>query len=282
MGGAVFFSLRGGDPFLRWAGGKRKLADQILAKLKLPSPNSWTSDFMQRPTFHLSDANVDLVAAYVAVRDSVDDLVVLLRQLPQDTATFQDIRSMTLMTPLMRGVRAIWLNLHCHSGLWRVNSRGQFNVPPQPDRFVSVKMDRVAVALRAASEQLQGVEVEHEDFTSVLAECGEGDFIYCDPPYMPDDSSQFVGYVAGGFGKDEDGRDRHLQLAVCARDAALRGARLVISNSGAAAPLYRKVFDGVVDYDVEVLSVQRAIGVGKGDQVKRRQEEILVAVSNHV
>jgi DNA adenine methylase len=186
-----------------------------------------------------------------------------------------------MATETGRGARAIYLNLYGHSGLWRVNSRGQFNVPPQPDRFASVDLDDVAASFRRVSKLLRGddgrpeVALDVADFSTMLSSCGEGDVVYVDPPYLPDATSQFVGYAKGG---KKEALALHQTLALDVLVAAQRGARVVVSNSPAARGVFEATLDGNVGFVVETVSSRRSIGVGKGEAVRRRQDEIIVTV----
>lgn len=280
-GGAVLLGLRGvavdgepAEPFLRWAGGKRKLFGEIVKRL---DPDC---SVMERPSFDAyvaADVNPNLVAAWRAVRDDVEEVVRWLKLQPQDTATFAVVRAEEMATETGRGTRAIWLNLHAHGGLWRVNSKGLFNVPPQLDRFVSVDLDAVATKLRRISALIQHVNFSVADFSTTLGDCGDGDVVYCDPPYLPDETSQFVGYAKG---TKKEALALHRNLASLAGAAAQRGARVVVSNSPAAREIFETELRARrgIGFTVDTVTAQRSIGVGKSAATKRRVDEILVVV----
>lgn len=291
-GAAVFFGLKGAAPFLRWVGGKRKLFAAIseslwphAARCESEATYPYTScQCHDIVSYLIADANPDLVAAYMAVRDDVEGVAVHLKHWPRTIEKHKQIRNWVFPEHVrdhgelvLRATRMIYLNLYSHGGLFRTNAKGLFNVPPQPDRFTSVDLDAVAERLREASKALQGVDIRCADFSTTLAQCGCQDVVYCDPDYLPDATSKFVGYTTRG--KYADSLAKHQALALDVLAAVQRGARVVISNSPAAASIYRAVFDGQVAYTIDTVSASRSIGIGKGAAVKRRQDEILVTVS---
>src|SRR5690606_15336897 len=116
------------------------------------------------------------------------------------------------------------LNKTCFNGLYRVNRRGQFNVPHGKYRSPRI-LDEPA--LRGASAALRDVELTSMDFEAALAAPQEGDFVYLDPPFEPlSKTSSFTGYTQGSFGRDEQQR---LKWAV--DDLTARGVRVMLSNS---------------------------------------------------
>lgn len=284
-GGAVFFGLKGMTPFLRWVGGKRKLLSEVTKRLHLAGcPQRWdvatyepACQCVSFDAFLIADVNPDLIAAYTAVRDDVEMVAHLIKSCPQNQSAYLKVRESQHTTLRQMAARAIWLNLHCHGGVWRTNARGLFNVPSQRDRFASVNLDTVAVQLREASKALQGVSIVYQDFSATLSQCGAGDVVYADPDYLPDDTSKFRAYTTSS----ESPMAKHECLAFAVCSAVQRGARVVISNSPAAAEIYRSLFvaDNGVQCVIDTVSTQRNIGVGKGEAVKRRQDEILVTVS---
>lgn len=264
-GGAVFFRLKGTKSPLRWAGGKRRIADLILNRLFGDAAPVIDS-------YWLADTNPDLMAIYQAIQRDATGFGQFLEALVQTEEAFAQLRALEPQEPLLRAVRAAYLNLHCHSGLWRVNKAGRFNVPPQRERFKSVDLGVVARAAIELQVTLQGVQLDCKPFWEVLPYCGLGDYVYLDPPYLPDGTSQFVAY-------DQDAMDlpAHLRLADLATDAVRRGAQIVTSNSPAATSLYLERSVGL-RCEMEELSVQRSIGVGKGESVDRKKAEVLITL----
>lgn len=241
-GGAVLLHLLGAEPFMRWAGGKRRLLPAILDKLQLPSS----------VTVQGADDNPNLINAYIGIRDDAEAVIADLKQWPRSRDDYNRIRDLVQRPAAW----AIWLNLMAFNGLWRCNQKGQYNVPPDPKRLATLDLDDVATKLRNVSAKLQGIRIDCAHFETTLAQCGAGTTAYCDPPYLPDITSKFAGYTA----RTESPLTTHRRLAAAVAAAAHRGARVVVSNSVAAGPLYSgELFAGL---RVEVCEVQDRTSVG--------------------
>ena len=119
----------------------------------------------------------------------------------------------------------IFLNKTCYNGLYRVNSKGGFNVPHGRHRNPTICDEG---NLRAASAALQGVEIRVADFAEAPSDAGSGDFVYFDPPYVPlSETAHFTAYTAKDFDMQEQGR-----LAATAASLACQRAQVALSNSG--------------------------------------------------
>ncbi|MCI0476533.1 MAG: Dam family site-specific DNA-(adenine-N6)-methyltransferase, partial [Anaerolineales bacterium] len=207
-------------PFLKWAGGKTQLLDQIAARLpdelragKLtryvePFVGSgalffYIADQFSMREFFLSDVNAELVLVYRVIRENVGALIDKLSKIEHkylklapdaqkkffyDTrARFNATRtSLDLENPqpewITRAAQIIFLNRTCYNGLFRVNARGGFNVP-----FGSYKNPRICDAenLRAVARLLQRATIEQGDFTACARVVDRATFVYFDPPYRP-------------------------------------------------------------------------------------------------
>src|SRR5262249_21194181 len=133
----------------------------------------------------LSDTNAELMACYRAVRDDVDSVIAALgrHRAAHSEEYYYAVRE-GWDEGGARGVAGragvfIYLNKTCYNGLWRVNSRGLFNVPA--GRYVNPGI-LDAERLRAAALALRGAQLETARFELVLAEARRGDFVYFDPP----------------------------------------------------------------------------------------------------
>lgn len=274
-GGAVLLDmLRAEDPcspvatpFLRWAGGKRRLSAEIRQRF---------DDYSLVDSYLVADVNADLVAAWQAVRDDVEQVAMYLRLYAKTKEMYYAERSESYPPDMVAscGARVIFLNLYGFNGLWRTNSDGRYNVPCDPARFAKVDMEAVIANLRAVSTLLRGVDIVCDDFTTTLSRCGEGDVIYVDSPYLPDSTSKFTSYSTSD--SDWSKPAAHEKVAMCVLDAAQRGARVVVSNSKAALPIYDAVFDGRYPFSVDVVKARRSVSCrGDGRGVV---DEILVTV----
>jgi DNA adenine methylase len=248
-------------PFLKWAGGKRQLLPQ-LRRFYPDRFDAYCEPFLgsgavffdlqaagvtgARPVW-LVDRNVDLIGCYAAIRDDVEDVIAHLRRLERahhrrGARHYYEIRDgrfnraraspagAGLPGPVShraeRAAQLIYLNRTCFNGLFRQNSRGEFNVPvghySNPRICDESNLRRVSAALRA-----DGVALEQADFDRALAVARRGTFVYLDPPYEPvSATAQFRSYTANGF----SARDQ-IVLQRVVITLAERGCHVVLSNS---------------------------------------------------
>lgn len=230
------------QPFLKWAGGKRWSARQIAALLSdtpgryfEPFLGSGAVFFALRPSSaHLSDVNPYLVDAFIAVRDSAENMIAGLRELDVSRTTYDRIRSDLGSDLLERGIRTIYLNRTAFNGLWRVNRSGVFNVP------FGCKPETTAcdpARIRRCADDLACATIRAADFRVVLQDAGAGDAVYLDPPYtVRHDANGFRRYNERIFSWADQ-----IALAELASQLAEEGCRVVISNAHhhEVAALYR-------------------------------------------
>ncbi len=258
-------------PFLKWAGGKARLADVLLARA--PSAfNTYHEPFvgggalffrlyregrLQRAV--LSDLNAELMDTYRAIRDHVDEVIAILATYPHDEAFYYAIRERDpwqLSLP-ERAARMIYLNKTGYNGLYRVNRQGRFNVPF--GRYRSPKyLDREN--LLAVSQALRGVKLLRASFETVLERAEPGDWVYFDPPYVPlSRTANFTAYQAGGFGPADHRRLRDVCL-----ELSRRGVYVMLSNSDTET--VRELY-GLSPFAIAEVRANRAInrnGAGRG------------------
>jgi DNA adenine methylase len=251
-------------PFIKWAGGKSRLLPEMarwfpprekIGKYFEPFMGGAAVFFyLQHPNSWLSDSNMALVELYQMVQQNVDDLIKALRIHRNEREYYYEVRAQSPadLSPAQRAARLIYLNKTCFNGLYRVNSRGEFNVP-----FGRYKNPTICdeVGLRAASRALQQTQITHQNFESVLVHAQPADFIYFDPPYQPlSKTSSFTSYTADKFGEAEQRR-----LAEVFAELAQRGCHVMLSNSD--TPLIRELYQ---DFNIHEIRVGRAIN-SKGD-----------------
>jgi DNA adenine methylase len=234
-------------PFLKWAGGKSQLLPALLERVPTGIDTYFEpfigggalffallADPERRPRRAvLNDLNLDLVTTYEAVRDAPEALIEALaplaaRYLDADAeareAAYYELRAERPVDRLAVAARLLFLNKTCFNGLYRVNRRGEFNVPHGRYRNPHI-LD--AEAIRAASAALQTVEVRHGDFEAACADARRGDFVYFDPPFHPlSPTSSFTSYTEHDFGRDEQ-----IRLKRCIDGLTTRGVRVLVSNS---------------------------------------------------
>lgn len=255
-------------PIVKWAGGKKQLLDRY-------------SSFVPQ-TFHgyhepfvgggalffylynknrigkafLNDTNSDLINLYSCIQQDVAGLIKELGMYEANKLNKQyyyevrnldrDREAYARLTSVQRAARTLYLNKTCFNGLFRVNRKGQFNVP-----FGNYKRPRVldAARLSAASRALRHAALTCLDFESALA-AAPGDFIYLDPPYHPASATaSFTSYTRNSFSYQEQQR-----LARTFREFDQKGCHLMLSNS-CAEPII-ELYKG---YHMEKLMARRAI-----------------------
>ena len=176
-------------PFLKWAGGKRWLAPRISNAVKYiggryiePFLGSGAIFFALRPANALlSDANEELINAYIAIRDDPQKVYSLLKthQRRHCVTYFYQIREYQPREKYHRAARFIYLNRTCWNGLYRVNLEGTFNVPIGTKSNVLMTSDDWP----AVSKLLSSVEITSHDFEAAIDTAAQGDLVFADPPY---------------------------------------------------------------------------------------------------
>lgn len=256
------------QPVVKWAGGKR----QLLGELAERCPEDfdtyfepffgggalylylWRTGAVRERAF-LNDANPELINLYRMVRDRGEELADAVRQ-PGFVNTREAYLACRTRFNVIRGTDAcveraalfLYLNHHGYNGLWRVNRKGEYNIPfgryVQPPRFGDEG------ALKALAEALEPAVLSEGDFADVLPEVSRGDFVYLDPPYFPvSETANFTSYTARSFGMAEQER-----LFAMFREADRRGAMVMLSNS--VAP---EILEMYAEFSVERVRVRRYI-----------------------
>ncbi len=221
----------------------------------------WNTGRLPSQSF-LFDHNEELINVYQMIRDSVDGLIrCLARHKDRHCKDYYykirglDRKDIQLLDE-ERAARTIYLNRTCYNGLYRVNRKGQFNVP-----FGSYKNPQILyeAVLRAANLALQGVTIDVIDFRELVNFAQAGDFFYFDPPYDPvSKTASFTSYTPDSF-KDEDQRD----LAAVFRQLTQKGCLCMLSNSYTSfiLELYR-------DFRIELVQAKRRVNsraTGRGN-----------------
>lgn len=248
-------------PFVKWAGGKSKLLSELTGYL----PQTFGSYYegfvgggalffeLQPEKAVLIDRNAELITTYTVIRDTVEELLEHLRRHVHDKDYYYSMRDadrsedFKRWSPIERASRFIFLNKTCFNGLYRVNSRGEFNVPFGDYSAPTIADDE---NLRRVSEVLKAADLLDSGFDSVADRAVAGDFVYFDPPYAPlSKTANFTSYSAGGFSIADQVRLRD----VC-RELANRGVSVMITNS-----LTELVMNLYRDFYFHIVSAPRAI-----------------------
>lgn len=263
------------QPFLKWVGGKTQLLAQFdqffpaqVDHYVEPFVGGGAVFFHLRRRFprmraFLRDNNDELINTYVAVRDEPRKL---MRRLDRHLAAYNTdrenyyylIRSQHHLPKeeiVERAARMIFLNKTCYNGLWRVNSRGEFNVPIGSHKNPALYDEE---NIYTASRALEGTHLSTQDFRDTLNETRQGDFVYIDPPYFPvSPTASFTSYTKDDFGEEEQ-----RELAALFATAVDRGVRLMLSNSD--TDFVRKLYRGFAIHTVRARRMVNCDGTKRG------------------
>lgn len=220
-------------PILRWAGGKRWLANSIACRLAGFSHNIYYEPFLGGASMflgapfgrsYLSDLNSDLINMYQVIKDRPSELKAVLEKLRADRSSYYKARSASPRSQLNRAGRFVYLNRCCFNGLYRLNRKGDFNVPFGGRSHFSVLKGRLIEDL---SLKISKAQLKVADFEETVNLAGDRDLIYCDPAYTTEHyNGSFLRYNEKIFSWEDQ-----VRLLSSIRRAVDRGASAVISNA---------------------------------------------------
>lgn len=230
-------------PFLKWVGGKR----QLLTEIEKRAPKNYDKYFepflgggsvLFNFTPHspvINDINPHLTNAYLQIKNNPQNLLSEIKKIdsvPCDKEYYYSIRDRynkkIIDNQLDEECAAlmIWLNKHCFNGVYRVNSKGLFNVPYNNSTSIQTV---VPENIKAVSDYLNksGATILTGDFEDACRNVSAGDFVYFDSPYIPESkTANFVDYTKGGFSYEN-----HVRLANLFKKLDKKGAKLMLSNN---------------------------------------------------
>lgn len=218
----------------------------------------------------VSDLNSDLVLAYVTIRDRVDELVSSLQNHAKNyrkspDSYYYSVRESEPKSQIEKVSRLLFLNRTCFNGLYRVNSKGKFNVPLGRYSNPNIVNEE---NLLAVSRILQSkkIQISCRDFSSVLSDSKKNDFVYFDPPYQPVSSTaNFTSYTNRDFTYEDLER-----LVEVSENLSSKGVKVLHSNSDSKE--VRKLFSR--KWRTVTISANRAIN---SDSTKRTgHSELLI------
>ncbi len=261
-------------PILKWAGGKHQLLQQLMQKIPRdfnryiePFLGGGALFFCLRPgKAIIGDSNPELINLYKVVANDVESLLKILTNFRTDRISYYEIRALdaTKLTDVERAARTIYLNRMCFNGLYRVNRKGQFNVP-----FGENKNPKIChpEEQKAASEILKQCTIICADYKEVLAKyAGAGDFVYLDPPYLPVSKySDFKRYTKEQFYEED-----HIELANEVKRLHEIGCHVLLTNSN--HPLVYDLYKG---FQIEVCQTRRSISK---DVKNRKGEDVIINI----
>jgi DNA adenine methylase len=275
------------SPFVKWAGGKRQLLEEI--KKRMPKKyNRYFEPFvgggavlfsLQPRDAIINDINKSLINAYRQVKNSPIELIKAIEKLdsnmPEDgKAYYYEIRQ-KYNDKLMQddfdvelAAMFIFINKHCFNGLYRVNGKGLFNVPYNNSRQASYNAENII----DISNYLKTITILDGDFEYACNGAEEGDFIFLDSPYAPLNPTTFESYTKEGFDKDS-----HIRLAELFKKLTIKGCHCMLTNHNTEFinELYNNLFDDNSKYKIyiDIISVKRMIN---SDANNRKGEEVII------
>ena len=269
-------------PFVKWAGGKR----QLMSELEKNFPTKFGTylepflgggavmfDLLTKEhnlKCNVSDLNSDLVLSYVTIRDRLEKLIESLENHSKNyhkdsTGYYYEVRNQEPKNQIEKVSRLLFLNKTCFNGLYRVNSKGKFNVPL--GRYTNPNIVNKE-NLQAVSKTLQSgkIKISCRDFSSIIKDAKKGDFVYFDPPYQPvSDTANFTSYTHRDFTEDDLER-----LADLANQLNSKGCNVMLSNSNSKT--VKKLFSS--GWKIREIKANRAIN--SNSQKRTGHKEIII------
>ena len=270
-------------PFVKWAGGKR----QLLPILSQHIPKNFDVYFEPflgggAVLFHLisqnsqlkcfvSDLNSTLILSYVTIRDKADELITSLEEHSENyfkntEEYYYQVRDSNPKNQIDQVSRLIFLNKTCFNGLYRVNSKGKFNVPI--GRYVNPNIvNKENLLILSHVLQSKGISIKCEDFTTALKKAREDDFVYLDPPYQPVSSTaNFTSYTNDNFGyKDQE------RLFTEFKKLDSMGCKVMLSNSKS-----QEVIELFSEYSDNIIEINTNRFINSNSKKRTGHTEILI------
>ena len=261
-------------PIIKWVGGKAGNW-QAIKEMLPPTYNRYYEPFLgggavllelNPKEAYVNDINSKLINMYIQIREDVEGVIEQLAFLDNMHETiadpkkyYQDVRfifNKVKMKSVEQAARFIYLNKHCFNGLYRENSKGEFNVPFN-GKLTGGSFD--AEHLREVSKQIHDVMFMNGDFEDCVYYADKEDFIFMDPPY----DNSFTDYTAAGFE-----RDQQVRVANMFKKLSDKGCYCMLTNHD--TPLIRDLYK---DYNIKVIDVRRSINRNGND---RKGKEVII------
>lgn len=267
-------------PFIKWAGGKGQLVDKIWER----TPNNYDTYFEPfigggAVLFHLkpkkaviNDVNEQLINVYRQLQTDPREVIRAVNRLDQGPCDKdyyllrrEEYNKKILAKELDAECAAymIWINKHCFNGLYRVNSKGLFNVPYN-NKQLGKSIDEANIMSIGYYLQEADVTILCEDFETVCQRITPDDFVYFDSPYVPvSTTASFTDYTKDGFTLED-----HQRLAALYKSLSDKGVKVMLSNHD--VELVRELYKG---FTIESVDVKRNIN---SNAAKRTGKEVII------
>lgn len=269
-----------GKPFVKWAGGKRQILDQL--KEYLPTQyNCYYEPFIGGGALFfelapkkaiINDSNKELMNVYQVLRDyeKYTKMCKILNKYEANHSEEQYYKIRNLdkeknfnkLSDYKKAARTLYLNKSCFNGLYRVNRKGQFNVPFNKNKKVNTYDSENLLTIHMHLN-MNDITIQNIDFEESVKTAQKGDFIYFDPPY-DSDTTTFNSYTEEGFNKEEQRR-----LAKVFKELTDRGVYVMLSNHNTL--LINELYK---DYNIHKISAKRSIN-SKGNK-RGKVEEVII------
>ena len=284
-------------PFLKWAGGKSQLIKQIDRHLPLELKNGslqryiagfvgsgalffYIAQSYKIKEYLIFDINPELIIAYQTIKDNLWDLLEILSKIEteylilneekrkeyfyQMRSQFNLLRKQTNPNKIEIAAQLIFLNRTCFNGLFRVNSRGEFNVPCGKYKNPTICN---SANLKAVSQILQKSHIQLGDFTECQKYVNKKSFVYFDPPYKPiSKTSNFTAYAKENFDDREQLRLRDFFTLL-----DRKGAKLMLSNSDVRDGFFENAYREYL-----IKKVQASRNINSNGQKRGKINELLI------
>ena len=270
-----------GKPFVKWAGGKRQIMNEIkkyipekFDKYYEPFVGGGAVFFEMAPKKAvLNDYNKELMNVFNCIKDEIkfekmcnelnrhetyhsEEYYYEIRNVDRDKNKFNKLAD------YKRAARTIYLNKACFNGLYRVNSKNEFNVPFGKKAKVNT-YEGQNLGIVHCILNFNDIELLSTDFEEAVKKAKKGDFVYLDPPY-DSDTTTFNSYTEDGFGKEEQKR-----LSNLFKELDKRGCYVMLSNHN--TKLIRELYR---DYNIHVIKAKRNINAN--GKKRGKVEEVII------
>jgi DNA adenine methylase len=247
-------------PFVKWVGGKRSIMPELVARLPKNFNNYFepfvgggalffeiASSHQNQHNYFLSDINLDLVLTYQVIKKNAESLIEILKKhsAKHSEDYYYKVRSQhNRNNPAEIAARFLYLNKTCYNGLWRVNKKGEFNVPIGRYKNPNIMQES---NLWACHDLLQNTKIEFREFDTLVPK--KGDLVYFDPPYHPTGDASFTTYTKLDFTEIDQ-----VRLRDYCNYLDKKGVHFMLSNSD--AKFIKDLYKG---FNVQLVSAPRFV-----------------------
>ena len=273
------------EPVVKWAGGKRQLLNKIQSKL----PNDFNNYYepfvgggavlfglaplLENKEITINDVNSQLINLYKVIKDDHEEFIEKLKCLDQKHNSSIDkkefyvemrdkynemIINPDLFSNVDIAVQMVYINKHCFNGLYRVNSKGLFNVPfNNKNNGLSFNKDNIDSVSGFFNKHSKAFEMINGDFEEAVRNASKNDFVFFDSPYAPLKEDTFEAYTKEGFSYDD-----HVRLADLFKTLSDKGVYCMLTNHN--TELINNLYS---DFNIEVVPVKRFINSDANNRV---------------